>query len=90
MGIFSGYGMGYGAGLGPGVSFLFLVVAWTLFWKGLALWHASRRGQYWWFIIMLVVNTIGILEIVYLFAIAGIKPHELLSVKKEGEDKPRS
>jgi len=39
---------------------------WSLFWKGLALWHAAKRSQPWWFIALLVVNTVGILEICYL------------------------
>lgn len=34
--------------------------------KGVALWHASRNAQLTWFIFLVVVNTFGILEIVYL------------------------
>ncbi len=34
--------------------------------KGYALWYAAKRGEKWWFIAILVVNTAGILEIVYL------------------------
>ncbi|KKS26334.1 MAG: hypothetical protein UU87_C0002G0013 [Parcubacteria group bacterium GW2011_GWA2_42_11] len=40
---------------------------WSLFWKGLALWRAGHLGQKYWFIILLVVNTAGLLEIIYLF-----------------------
>ncbi len=40
---------------------------WTLIWKGLALWKASKKNSIPWFVIILVVNTIGILEILYLF-----------------------
>ncbi len=58
-----------------------LLAVWSLFWKGLALWHAARRGQSWWFIIMLGVNTAGILEMVYLFAILKLKVSELFSNK---------
>lgn len=43
---------------------------WTLFWKSLALWHAARRGSVVWFIILMLVNTAGILEIIFLI-IAG-------------------
>lgn len=43
------------------------IFIWSLIWKGLALWRASKNDQRNWFMIMLVVNTIGILEIVYLF-----------------------
>jgi hypothetical protein len=35
-------------------------------WKGLALWRASQYKQKYWFVAILVLNTIGILEIVYL------------------------
>jgi hypothetical protein len=82
---YSGGGYGWGPGawmlgvlafLAP---FLLLVVLWSIFWKGLALWHSARRGQYWWFLILLVVNTLGILEIVYLFAVAKLKWAELFS-----------
>ncbi len=43
-----------------------LLAAWTLLWKGLALWHSARGNQKEWFIILLIVNTAGILEIFYL------------------------
>lgn len=49
----------------------FFLVAWTILWKGLALWHAARRGQTGWFIAMLVINTAGILEICYLLFVAN-------------------
>lgn len=57
------------------------LVLWEGFWKGLALWHSGRRGQPWWFVILLVVNSVGILSIVYLFAIAKLKPAELFTKK---------
>ncbi len=59
--------------------FVILAILWSLVWKGLALWHSARRGQYWWFLILLVVNTLGILEIIYLFFVAGLKFKELFS-----------
>ena len=46
--------------------FLLLFVVWTLVWKGLALWRAARAGRSAWFVVLLVVNTGGILEIIYL------------------------
>ncbi|MBX4198806.1 DUF5652 family protein [Candidatus Parcubacteria bacterium] len=48
-----------------------LIVAWTLAWKGLALWKAAERNQKYWFVAMLVVSTVGILEIIYIFFIAN-------------------
>ena len=50
--------------------FVFLIVllsVWTLFWKGLALWKAARLSHKYWFIALLVINTVGILEILYYF-----------------------
>jgi hypothetical protein len=43
------------------------IVLWTLPWKGYALWKAAQRGEKKWFVALLVVNTLGILEIVYIF-----------------------
>lgn len=63
---------------------LYIIMFWSLFWKGLALWHAGRRGKEWWFIALLVVNTLGILEIVYLFAVEKIDPSDLFSKKTSG------
>lgn len=50
-----------------------LVFVWTVIWKGLALWRAARNGDTVWFIVLLLVNTIGILEILYLFVFAKKK-----------------
>jgi len=55
----------------PGLALSFLplvivVVLWTIFIKGFALWHAARSTQKWWFIAILVLNTVGILEVIYL------------------------
>lgn len=41
--------------------------AWTIVWKGLALWRAAQKAQKWWFAAFLLVNTVGILEILYLY-----------------------
>ena len=52
---------------------ILLLIVWSLFWKGLALWHSAQRRQPWWFFFLLVLNTAGILEIIYLFAVAKMK-----------------
>lgn len=64
--------------------FILIVMVWSVVWKGLALWHAARRGQYWWFAAMLVINTLGILEIVYLFGFAKLSFAELFSFRDRG------
>ena len=46
---------------------IFIVLAiWEGVWKAIALWKAGRNRQLIWFIAMIVLNTVGILEIVYL------------------------
>ncbi len=39
---------------------------WELIWKGLALWRCGRKNQPVWFIFILILNTVGILPIIYL------------------------
>lgn len=52
--------------LQPNNPFFYLIVAWAVIWKGIALWHAARNKQLVWYIALLIINTVGILEIVYL------------------------
>jgi len=53
---------------------LILIIVWSLAWKGLALWKAARRDQPLWYIALLLVNTIGILEMIYIFGYAPRQP----------------
>jgi hypothetical protein len=39
---------------------------WIIIWKALALWQAARKGEKIWFFALLVVTSLGLLEIVYL------------------------
>lgn len=50
-----------------GTVIFILVLAWSLVWKGMSLWRAARLGHRKWFIMLLIINTLGILEILYLF-----------------------
>ena len=52
----------------PWLPFVFIAVAiWTIAWKGTALWKAARNNSNVWFVVLLLVNTMGILEIIYIF-----------------------
>lgn len=42
------------------------VLVWSMFWKGLSLWHSARNKQKYWFVAILILNTVGIAEIIYL------------------------
>lgn len=82
-------GWGYGADWGPlpmwmpafGVG-LAIFVLWSMVWKGLALWHSAKHSQGWWFVILMLVNTAGILEIAYLFFILKLSWEEVLPWRK--------
>lgn len=42
------------------------IMVWTMVWKGLALWRAAKNEQKSWFLILLLVNFLGLPEIAYL------------------------
>ncbi|HEY9583521.1 MAG TPA: DUF5652 family protein [Candidatus Paceibacterota bacterium] len=64
--------MGLGAGLFTVGAFLFLLLILVVIaLKGYALWHAAKRDEKGWFIALLLVNTFGILELIYLYFIVG-------------------
>lgn len=52
-----------------GILFYIVLLVWTLIWKGLALWKAARRNDSVWYIVLLILNTAGLLEIIYYFFI---------------------
>ncbi|MEY4723295.1 MAG: hypothetical protein RLZZ324_808 [Candidatus Parcubacteria bacterium] len=76
-----GYG-GYGA-FAWLLPFMPLVLIWSLCWKGLGLWHAAQRKQGWWFAAILVFNTMGLLEIIYLFGVLKLKSEEVFPFLKK-------
>jgi len=45
---------------------ILLVIIWALAWKLIALWKAARNNHLTIFIVLAVLNTIGIAEIIYL------------------------
>jgi methionyl-tRNA synthetase len=61
-------GIGATTGLSGGLFWVLVIAlaAWTFAIKGYALWHAARNYQRRWFIALLIINTFGLLELVYL------------------------
>jgi len=58
----------------PMVQLIFLLLTiWALIWKGIALWKSAQNNQRNWFIALLIINTFGILEIIYIFYFAKRK-----------------
>lgn len=46
---------------------LLAIIAWSGFWKAFALWKAARLSSKAWFITLFLLNTLGVLEILYIF-----------------------
>jgi len=55
------------------MAMIFVFVLWSFIWKGWALWRAAKNDSKPWFIILLFVNTVGILEILYIFVFGKTK-----------------
>ncbi|MFZ2621495.1 MAG: DUF5652 family protein [Minisyncoccia bacterium] len=49
---------------------MILITLWSIPWKGMALWKAAQLSHKKWFIILLLVNTLGILDIYYIRFVA--------------------
>lgn len=43
------------------------ILIWSLIWKGWALWKSAGKKHLLWFLMLLTINTMGILEIIYIF-----------------------
>ena len=67
--------------MGAFLPLLIVVALWTIVLKGFALWHAARGGQKGWFVALLFINTLGLLEIIYLI---WFRPkNDMLPVREE-------
>lgn len=75
---------------------LIIIIIWELAWTGLACWKSARKSNPIWFILFLVLNTVGILEILYIFVFSELgkpskpsKPKKPKPVKKSGKVKAK-
>lgn len=60
----------------------FPLVLWSIAWKGWALWVAARKGSKPWYIALLVINTAGILEILYIYVFSKNDAKPVVTQKK--------
>lgn len=73
-GLMMGNVWGYGSYSNSWFGFLLVpLLLWSLVWKGLALYKSARREDKVWFVALLVINTMGILEILYYFLFSNGK-----------------
>lgn len=56
-----------------------VIVIWELIWKAIALWKAARNDSKSWFIALLIINTVGLLPIFYIFIFSKEKPQKSTS-----------
>ena len=52
---------------------LAIVVAWSLAWKCYSVWTAVKSGHKKWFVALILLNTWGILDMIYIFYVAKKK-----------------
>lgn len=72
--------------LGIPIWILIVILAWSLVWKLIAFWKSARKGHLIWFIVFAFVNTVGILEILYIYLFSEMggkkKPKDSKKVRK--------
>ncbi|MCE9585592.1 DUF5652 family protein [Candidatus Nomurabacteria bacterium] len=57
-----------------GTSLIIILLAiWSLLWKCYSTWTASKKDDKRWFIILIILNTFGILDMIYVFGVANKK-----------------
>ncbi len=64
-----------------------IILVWIVVWKLLALWKSARNNHIVWFIVLAVINTVGILEILYIYVFSKFGKKEKRIVKKKSKRK---
>ncbi len=63
----------FGLGTPFWTAIVIILVIWEVVWKGIALWRAARNSHRVWFVWLLILNTVGILSIIYILAFSKRK-----------------
>ena len=53
--------------------YVILIGLWSLAWKAFALWKAAGQKDKVWFVALIILNTAGILDILYIFVFSKRK-----------------
>ena len=61
------------------LSIIAAIVIWELAWKAIALWKAAKNDSKSWFIALLIINTVGLLPIFYIFIFSKQQPQKSTS-----------
>ena len=78
------YLSGLATQLGIPVWLFAIILVWIIVWKLLALWKSARNNQIVWFLVIAVINTVGILEILYIYVFSkfGKKSKKIIKKRK--------
>lgn len=52
------------------------LLIWAIVWKGFALWRAAKNDSVGWFVALMILNTLGILEILYIYVFSKLGKNE--------------
>lgn len=55
------------------ISVFVIAFIWSITWRAMALWRAAQSRDKGWFIVFMLVHTVGILEIIYLYFVRPVK-----------------
>lgn len=58
--------------LGVPLILLVVIIIWEVVWKLAAMWEAAKNKSLGWFIVLAVVNSVGILPILYIFLFSKV------------------
>lgn len=61
---------------------IIIPILWVLPWKLYAVWLAARRGDKKWFVALIILNTLAVLDIIYIFYVAKKTWHEIYTAFK--------
>jgi len=46
---------------------IIILAIWEIIWKLIAMWKSARKNQLFWFLLIAIINSLGIIPIYYLF-----------------------
>lgn len=63
--------------------FILVLMIWETIWKFLGMWRSAKNNSVVWFIVIGVINSLGILPILYLYVFSKKKPSKTKSISKK-------
>ncbi len=67
------------------IALISVLAAWTLAWKGASLWHAAKDDSKPWFIALLLSNTAGLLDALYIFRVSRTRKLAVEDARRDAD-----